>query len=390
MPILPFLIRRVTVHSGPHRYDRYQVSGWINQKRVRHCAHTEEEAKGLKLRMEVEAAQSYREPKRFLTRLTQDELYDAEAAVARLGAVRLTTAADFYRANWRPPAAAKPLSEAVAAFLADRAPRVSGFVINGYRRQLSALCEAFPGMNVSEITGEALRAYMAALWKLPKTWNLRRGELNCFFRWCREEPQQWTASNIVLGIPKFKVARGVPEILPVAKVAELFAYLETNLARDQTPYRGLIPYFALATFAGLRPSSDGGEIYRIGRLKDLSRVIDLNVGVIRISPEIAKTRDCRSITIQPNLRAWLERYPLSRFPIIPTNARNAIQAVRKTFNLSHDVLRHSFISYHVARFRSLGDTALQAGNSESVIKKSYLALADPKEAGAFWSTVPKG
>jgi hypothetical protein len=390
MSIPPILIRRVIVHSGPHRYDRYQVSGWINQKRVRHCARTEEEAKGLKFRMEVEAAQTYREPKRFLTRLTQDELYSAEIAVSRLGSVPLTTAAEFYLANWRPPAAAKPLSEAVTAFLADRAPRVSGFVINGYRRQLSALCEAFPGMNVSEITGEALRAYMAALWKLPKTWNGRRGEFNCFFRWCRDEPQQWAASNVVASIPKFQTARGVPEILPVAKVAELFAYLESYSAPNKTAYRALIHYFSLATFGGLRPSSDGGEIFRLGRLKDLSRVIDLKVGVIRISPEIAKTKDCRSITIQPNLRAWLERYPLDRFPIIPTNARGQIQAVRQRLGLSHDVLRHSFISYHVAKFRSLGDTALQAGNSESVIKKHYLALAAPQEAEAFWAIVPKG
>jgi hypothetical protein len=52
------------------------------------------------------------------------------------------------------------------------------------------------------------------------------------------------------------------------------------------------------------------------------------------------------------------------------------------------VLRHTFISMHVAKFRSMGDTALQAGNSEAIIKKHYLNLVSPEEADAFWQIVP--
>jgi hypothetical protein len=43
---------------------------------------------------------------------------------------------------------------------------------------------------------------------------------------------------------------------------------------------------------------------------------------------------------------------------------------------------------HVAKFRSMGDTALQAGNSEAIIKKHYLNLVSPEEADAFWKIVP--
>jgi hypothetical protein len=43
---------------------------------------------------------------------------------------------------------------------------------------------------------------------------------------------------------------------------------------------------------------------------------------------------------------------------------------------------------HVAKFRSMGDTALQAGNSEAVIKKHYLNLVSPEEAYAFWQILP--
>ena len=38
---------------------------------------------------------------------------------------------------------------------------------------------------------------------------------------------------------------------------------------------------------------------------------------------------------------------------------------RKQFGLSHDILRHTFIQMFVGKFRSMGEAALQAGNSES-------------------------
>jgi len=51
------------------------------------------------------------------------------------------------------------------------------------------------------------------------------------------------------------------------------------------------------------------------------------------------------------------------------------------------VLRHTFISMHVAKFRSMGDTALQAGNSEHMIKKHYLNRVTPPEAKQFWNVM---
>ena len=61
----------------------------------------------------------------------------------------------------------------------------------------------------------------------------------------------------------------------------------------------------------------------------------------------------------------------------------------RDFNLTHDVLRHTFISMFVAKFRSMGEAALQAGNSESIIRKHYLDLKSPAEAEQFFSIMPK-
>jgi len=59
------------------------------------------------------------------------------------------------------------------------------------------------------------------------------------------------------------------------------------------------------------------------------------------------------------------------------------------FGLTHDVLRHTFISMFVAKFRSMGEAALQARNSESIIRKHYLDLKSATEAEEFFSILPK-
>jgi hypothetical protein len=64
-------------------------------------------------------------------------------------------------------------------------------------------------------------------------------------------------------------------------------------------------------------------------------------------------------------------------------------AIGKQLGLSHDVLRHTFISMFIAKFRSLGEAALQAGNSESIIRKHYLDLKSKEEAEQFFGILPK-
>jgi hypothetical protein len=52
-------------------------------------------------------------------------------------------------------------------------------------------------------------------------------------------------------------------------------------------------------------------------------------------------------------------------------------------------MRHTFISMFVAKFRSLGEASLQAGNSESIIRKHYLELKSEAEAAQFFGILPE-
>ena len=43
----------------------------------------------------------------------------------------------------------------------------------------------------------------------------------------------------------------------------------------------------------------------------------------------------------------------------------------------------------VAKFRSIGEASIQAGNSESIIRKHYLDLKTTEQADEFFGILPK-
>ena len=65
-----------------------------------------------------------------------------------------------------------------------------------------------------------------------------------------------------------------------------------------------------------------------------------------------------------------------------------MKQARKHFKLIQDEARHSFISHHVALLRSVGDAALQAGNSKAIVKRHYLNLHPQENGEAFFRIIP--
>jgi hypothetical protein len=103
------------------------------------------------------------------------------------------------------------------------------------------------------------------------------------------------------------------------------------------------------------------------------------------APRISKTHDYRQIIVRDNLRAWLTTFPGD---ILPKGFEREVKDIREKFGLSKDVLRHTFFSMHVAAFKSVGEAALEGGNTEAVIKKHYLNLSSYTEGAQFWKIMP--
>jgi len=362
----------------------WRVAGWLHGVRIRKNFPTREEAAAEKSVLELKAVQQNAGMRSVMTFLSDAQLREAEDAFRRLeGQTKpLMFHLDYALTNYRPPTHEKPVDEAVTAYLAVKETEqvqslISSAMLTTIKRHMAALKKTFPGITVADLTAAKLTPFLQRGKPCLKTYNNRRGLVSTFLKFC--EQQEWMATNPIKKVPYYRISRrrGSAKAISAVQAQELMTYLEG--------FKGgrLVPYFALCLFAGIRPCLRTGEMLRLK-----PGHIDLETGVIRVEPDVSKVKELRRVCIQPNLAAWLRAYPLDRFPIIIPNLQKIRARIAKRFGLTHDVMRHTFISMHVAKFRSIGEAALQAGNSESIIKKHYLDLKSKEEAEQFFGIVP--
>lgn len=377
-----FVVSRFENRSGA---TSWRVSGVLSGVRLRRNYKTREEAAAEKAVLEIKALQSVSGLRSVATALTEERVREAEALFQRVeGKSRpLSFYVDFALANYREPEKQKSLAEGIADYVAAKEhefaqDQISAPQMQRIRNDLKRLSLHFKGKSVAELTVSSLIGFLELGRPGMKTHNNRRGIVSTFLKFAFQ--RGWLAENPIFKIPHYRIKRkrGMASTLTVTQARELMEHFET--------FEGgrWVPYFALCLFAGIRPSVPHGEITR---LKPTD--VNLETGMISISAHVSKVREPRRITIPPNLAAWLRAYPLDKFPIIGANFQKRRARFKAQFNLTHDVLRHTFISMHVGKFRSIGEAAIQAGNSESIIRRHYLDLKSPEEGEQFFSIVPR-
>ncbi|OAM89043.1 site-specific integrase [Termitidicoccus mucosus] len=364
----------------------FRVAGWLLGERIRKNFKTREDAIAERAALELRVLQSQSNLRGASTFLTEAQLREAEAAFLRLEKARrpLTFYLDYALANYREPEAALKITDAVTTYMKARKEDVQQALIGkrqlrNIRLELTEFQRHFPTQTLAEAGTEALHAYIRRDSGSLKTQNNRRGVLCAFFN--HAVRKEWVGGNPVAKIPRNRIEhnRGSAEALTAERAAQLMAHVET--VHDGA----FVPFFALCLFAGIRPE---GEISKLPACD-----VRLENSAITIEPWVSKVNMRRLVTIQPNLATWLKAYPLDEYPIIPPKEKmksiaKKLTRIRQKFGVGHDVLRHTFISMHVGKFRSMGDTALQAGNSESIIRRHYLNVTTPQEAGTFFAIMP--
>lgn len=392
---------RVTKFTYPHGATAWRVTGSIDGKQIRKNFSLRSMALEEKQRLEIRQINGEDHGRHMWVKISQEQHDQAWAAFQRLekagSTAPLDSVVEFYLENYRECAETKTLSEALKEYLNEKSRDHDREIIS--RRQYDSIkheterFQAFIGDPiVSTIQTAQVKKYLDSAKTGLKTWNNRRGLLNTFFKFCVFH--KYAGRNPLEDVPQYKVKhrRSTAETLSTKQVKKLMEFLETY--RGATLLSGktwgkpgcMVPYFALALFAGVRPDWQDGEIKKLR-----PEHIDFDNGVIRIEPEVSKVNEKRVIKLQPNLRLWLEKYPLDEYPIItPKRFPQMRQAIRDKFKLGHDVLRHTYISMLVGAFRSVGDASLQAGNSEAVIRRHYLDLKTTLEADKFWRICPNG
>jgi integrase len=363
----------------------WRVDGRLHGLRIRRNFKSREAAAAEKDALEVKALHAAAGLHAATTFLSEDQLREAESVFRRLAARprSLTCYLDYAPANYRELERDVPLAVAIDEYVATKRKEhertlLSKRQLRSIKYELETLKKRFPAFTMTRFSAAGLIAYLERGAPSLKTYNNRRAVLSTFFKFAIQK--DWIATNPIEKTPHHRIShlRGSAVTINAEQAASLMAHVET--------FRNgaLVPYFALCLFAGIRPCLRSGEITKLR-----PEHVRLDTGVIHIEPEVAKVRMKRLVTIQPNLAAWLRAYPLDRFSIAPTNATKMRRKLFDAFGLTHDVLRHTFISMFVAKFRSMGEAALQAGNSESIIRKHYLDLKNKEEAEQFFGILPQ-
>ena len=234
-------------------------------------------------------------------------------------------------------------------------------------------------MLVEDVSENHLREFLGQYRMV--SWNSNRDAARYFFGWAKI--QNYALENICTAdkFPKIQIKANEQEIriFTVDETRKVFSYALLN-------HPELLTYVTLCTFCGIRPA----EVDRM-----TWSLVDWEQKLIHL--KLTKTNHYRTIHLHPTAYQWLKLAFESGSPIgkdfAPTPAKKLkhMCPLRDHMGWSKwpaDIMRHSFGSYHVSLTRNVGDTALEMGNSEGIIKNHYLAMVTPNDCTDFWAITP--
>jgi integrase len=302
------------------------------------------------------------------------------------GRVPLSRAVDFYRQRHPIDQKPKMVKEVVVELLALKR---SDHLSDRYVQQLEYALNRFTGRfhNCLEaVKGTEVDAWLRELDLGPRSRNNLRSSIQALYNFAIARKYLPKDHDAMDSVPLAKDKGGEIEIFTPGEMAELLAVASPKH----------LPFLAISAFAGVRHA----ELERLdwANLNRKAKIIEIKAGT-------AKTASRRVIPILPNLAAWLKPHwqeagPICQYAYMADEfgdlARHAT-AVRKKkkadapdFKWKHNALRHSFISYRVAKTQDVAKVSLEAGNSPQMIFKHYRELVQPDAAKAWFAIVPAG
>lgn len=297
------------------------------------------------------------------------------AAQTKLGSVPLMEAVDFYMKKRPAGVFSKPIPEIILELMAHkRQSLLTRKYLYDLERYLNLFADAFK-CELGSITSDGISSFVFAPKNTPKTYNYHLGLLKALFEFAKLKKYlspDWDELSLVA-----RPSHSAKEI-EIFKPVELARFF--TLCSDR-----FTPLVAIGAFAGLRVS----EILRL----DWAQV-GVNGGkLIEVKAKNAKTRQRRFVTMTENLKAWLAPFKKEAGPLWPLTYESYAALFTRHcdwigIEWKQNGLRHSFISYLVAKTEDIAATSLQAGNTPAVIIKHYRQLVTKEDAAKFFSITP--
>ncbi|MFA5262372.1 MAG: tyrosine-type recombinase/integrase [Opitutaceae bacterium] len=235
----------------------------------------------------------------------------------------------------------------------------------------------FPKRPISTITTEDIESLVSRQKWVPVSQRTYVQGLNVLFNYGIR--RGYCGSNPCLALELPEVDEREPVIMTVEQAEQAL-----NACQGSQEMIECLPYVSIGLFCGIRPT----EIERL----DWEQV-SIAQRTITVLGANAKGRDRRPVEMSNNLAAWLQPVAQDKGPVIPVQVRETRDRVKQALGWKkwpHDILRHSYASYHFAEHKNASSTQYNMGhNNAQVLFSHYKSLVTPEAAKAFWAIYPQ-
>ncbi len=393
--------------------DGYRVS-WYEPgatKPSRKWVKTEGEAELLKEEKSKAFALKDTGLRQVTTRLSQDHIPFVEDALRILekhdylnfaepaNAAQLVRAVEWFVENYRDRAEGMPtVEDFVALFLKAKLAKAEG-THRDYEKNLAAFLKAGYGKyRLDDVTTKMVSEFLAKSAVGPTTKSKYFGALRALFYFAMEKSEfvdpPWLEHNPVLDLhqkPKPSVPRRhrytlaeVKDLIQVAlylRCAPIIILRLHTMLRAEEAERFIDGPTPPPRKRGRPPASAAYNPWAH---------IDLEQRQLSYH-EADSEKDSRDITLYPVLIDWLKFFREHRIPLrLSKREVTARQlAVPAKFGAQFtNLIRHTAISFRATFCGSLLEAAVEADNSETVIKRHYFRKVSPEHAAAFHELTP--
>ncbi len=222
-----------------------------------------------------------------------------------------------------------------------------------------------------------------------KTYNNYLGDCRTFFNWCAKPVRAFCRENPLATAEMRRVARKMPEFMPVEDVKKWFFILLSSACDEKS--KMILWWNALGFFAGARTA----EIHRL-KWKDVD--LDKRTVLFAEPKGFAHGVPPRFVKLNDAAMAWLEAAPPTRRgPDDPVFAdvdetRSvsnylAVLAKRNGIVLPKNAARHTFVTMHVAAYHDAALTESIVGTSATMRRSHYQGLVREEEAKRYFEEI---
>jgi integrase len=225
---------------------------------------------------------------------------------------------------------------------------------------------------IAKITPAEIQEYITANGWVPSTMRSYLVDVRTLFAFAKK--RKYITDDVSLAVDLPRVEEAPPGIVTPDQTAAVL-----NASIDHSP--DILASLALILFGGLRRSEAEALEWK-----------EISDKYVEVKGHKAKTRQRRLAPMSPQLKEWLDsaREVGSTLPTI--NYADKLKLVLDKAKLraewTQNAMRHSFASYHFAKFNSENETAQRMGNSPQMVFKHYRELVQPGDAEKFFAVLP--